>query len=367
MRLRLIGSIMAFCLLSGLTGVPGHICAAAAGEEKGPGPDRLGLREAVGRIAASYGAGGAAVAVVRGGLPDDTYAYGSISGLPVTADTKFCAASLSKVVMTMAAMRLREEGAVDLDADIGRYWGAPVRNPNYKNVPVTLRDILSHTSSIIARDRAARDGAPVRANLVSGAAFNKSVPGAISSWCYNNYAFAVLGLTLELAARETVNSFSGRTLFRPLGISASFGEGGASDGDAGFPGRSGRDFAGGLRISASDLSKLAAVLANDGVYEDQQVLSPESVALMETVNPKKAPDQPFFQGLPLRLQYSVYGQALLYYHTGSADGVYNLLSYNPVTKNGVVVLTAGALGSKDGYGIYKVCGEISSYIYANDF
>ena len=53
----------------------------------------------------------------------------------------------------------------------------------------------------------------------------------------------------------------------------------------------------------------------------------------------------------------------LYYHTGSAYGVYNLLSYDPDAGDGVVVLTTGADGGRDEYGIYAVCGEISRILY----
>lgn len=39
------------------------------------------------------------------------------------------------------------------------------------------------------------------------------------------------------------------------------------------------------------------------------------------------------------------------------------MSYDPETGDGVVVLTVGASASKDGNGIYAVCGNISDYIY----
>ena len=42
--------------------------------------------------------------------------------------------------------------------------------------------------------------------------------------------------------------------------------------------------------------------------------------------------------------------------------VYNL-GYDPDTGDGVVVLTMGADGGKDAYGIYAVCGEISRAVY----
>lgn len=69
------------------------------------------------------------------------------------------------------------------------------------------------------------------------------------------------------------------------------------------------------------------------------------------------------QAYPLRWQDGIYGRDRLYYHTGSGYGVYNLLSYDPIARDAVVVLTTGASGRKDSNGIYAVCGEISQYIY----
>lgn len=70
-----------------------------------------------------------------------------------------------------------------------------------------------------------------------------------------------------------------------------------------------------------------------------------------------------YQAQPMRYRMNIYGRESLYYHTGSAYGVYNLLSYDPSTGDGVVVLTMGANGEQDDYDIYAVCGEISKTVY----
>jgi CubicO group peptidase (beta-lactamase class C family) len=391
----------AFALTAGLsTSVPNQAEKAYAGQvedyisAENAGPDQGALLEtqaAVDRIAEKYGAVGAEVAVIASGFVSDTYVYGSATKGTrlMTADTKIRVASISKVVLGMVAMSLRDDGIIGLDEDISKYWGQTIKNPYCRSIPVTIRSLLSHTSSIKIYSGGANKGwKAIRRQLTSGSCFNPTAPGSVKSWGYNNYGFAVLGVTLEIAAGETVNRIADRELFAPLGINASFG---SDDIDTStlatlyyhngtvarsvnqlkripgnkYPGQSGLSFAGGLLISASDLAKLVAVLANDGVYEDQQLLTPESVALMEAVYPQAVSEQPFYQGLPLRYQTAIYNQDSLYYHTGSAYGVYNLISYNPQTKNGVVVLTTGASSSKDQYGIYRICGEISDYVYSN--
>jgi len=349
---------------------------------------REGIQLAIDSVAEKYGAVGVQVAVVRNGRIVGAFAYGDATKgtRPMTVDVKIRVASLSKVVLGMLVMRLGEVGYLGIDADIGDYWGATVRNPNHVSTPVTIRQMLSHTSSIKVYDYGFfADGETIRRRFLDGSCFGTSTPGAIDSWNYNNYAFAALGLTIEVATDETVNDLAARYLFDPLGIDAAFGPGGVSGTDmlatlytnsggvgrsvdeqkrtlgSTYPGERGEEFPGGLTISAYDLAKLVAVLANDGVYSGISVLTPESVSLMETSQGRSGG---FDQCLPLWRRTNLYGEEELFYHTGSNFGVYSLMSYNPVRGVGVVVLTTGADGKRDADGIYAICGEISEHIYA---
>ena len=114
--------------------------------------------------------------------------------------------------------------------------------------------------------------------------------------------------------------------------------------------------------SAYDFAKLISLLANDGCYENTQLLESDSVAHMEKILETPTPGGSY-QGQPMRLWQGLYGRKRIYFHTGSAYGVYNCASYDPETGDGVVVLTTGAAGSKDKYGIYKVCSELNAYLY----
>jgi N-acetylmuramoyl-L-alanine amidase/CubicO group peptidase (beta-lactamase class C family) len=346
------------------------------------------IQAAVDGAARKYGAAGIQVAVIRNGEIYGTFVYGDATKgeKPMDDDVKMRVASISKVVLGMTVMKLREQGKIDIDADIGDYWGAPVRNPNHSDIPITMRQILSHTSSIRVYDYGFEAGGElVRVGFLDGSCFGRSAPGQIGSWNYNNYAFSALGITVETALGETVNSLAAEHLFAPLGIDAAFGTGSIADTDnlatiytqgggvgrsvdaqkrtlgSTYPGEKGEEFPGGLTISSYDLAKLIAVLANDGEYNGTRILSAESVELMEESQGKTGGG--FEQCLPLRHRADLYGEDELYYHTGSNYGVFNLISYNPVTGNGVVVLTSGASGAQDAYGIYAVCGEISEYVY----
>lgn len=348
------------------------------------------IQAAVDSAASKYGAVGVQVAVIENGKVTDAFAAGWATKDvdPMTAYHRMRVASISKVLVGLETVRLWEQGKVDLDAPIGTYWGVCAKNPYYPDVPVSIRTLLSHTSSISnLGDDASRSYSAVRSRLAGSSGYSHTKPGDISSWTYNNYAFGVLGMTAELAADQCMNTLLRQDLFDIMQVDGAFSAGDLEnnsrlvtltyhDGSVArsaasqrslhaptTPGASGAYFAGGLVISAVDLGKIVALLANDGVYEGLQLIQPESVALMETKYETALSDGSY-QALPLRYQPGLYGRSGLYYHTGSAFGVYNCISYDPSTGDGVVVLTVGASGTKDDRGIYAICGEISNYVYS---
>src|SRR5438874_4040692 len=94
---------------------------------------------------------GVSVAVIHNGEIEWAQGFGVVrlGGAPVTAETLFQAGSISKPVAAMAALRLVQEGKIELDEDVNRYltsWKVP---PNGQWQPrVTLRQLLSHTAGL---------------------------------------------------------------------------------------------------------------------------------------------------------------------------------------------------------------------------
>ena len=339
------------------------------------------LDQAIAGAARRHGAVGVQAAVIENGAVTDVYHYGwAVRGsVPMTDGHKLRTASLSKVAVGLAAALLWEEGAVDYDADIGAYWGVETWKP------VTIRSMLSHTSTLLNSESIAWDYAGVKAQLKGPSGYGGGAPGDLRYWSYNNHAFGVLGQTLELAAGRYLDDVLEERLLGPMGADGSFAAGelrepelvtqlyrgsalGRSVGSQlggrrwSAPGATGRQFAGGFTASAYDCGKLAALLAGDGCFEGVRLMEEPSVELMESCE-DRAISGGTYQALPMRLGSGLYGRERLYYHTGSAYGVYNLLSYDPDAGDGVVVLTTGADGGRDEYGIYAVCGEISRILY----
>lgn len=373
------------CILARLQGardpLTGELSLPGSGEASLSRQNHEALSQAITAAARRHGAVGVQAAVIENGAVTDAYHYGWAvkDSVPMTNAHKLRTASLSKVAVGLSAALLEEEGAVDYDADIGTYWGVRTWKP------VTIRSMLSHTSTLLNNESIAWDCQGVKAQLSGASGYGRGVPGDLRYWSYNNHAFGVLGQTLELAAGRYLDDVLEERVLGPLGADCSFAAGELEEPELvtplyrtnslgrsaaslrsvrrwSAPGATGRQFAGGFTSSARDMGKLTALLAGDGCFEGVRLMDAASVERMESHGSQALPGGSY-QALPMRLRFGLYGRERLYYHTGSAYGVYNLLSYDPDTGDGVVVLTMGADGGKDEYGIYAVCGEISRAVY----
>lgn len=261
---------------------------------------------------------GAAVAIAQDGEIVYTYAYGTavLEGkVPVEDGTLFRTASVTKLATAVGALSLCEQGLLDLDADIGRYLGYPVRNPRFPETPVTLRQLLSHTAGLKHhKDYAKREGPErmaLREMLSDGPNvadnFAKFQPG--EDYEYSNFGAGVVGSVMEAATGQRLQEIMQACVFDPLGIAAYYHPADVP-GDVPMaatyhaenkrkiwdpyrvalePTESGADpeqhydvAVGSLLISAQDLAKLLSVVCGDGSVQGVRILYPETAALMRT-------------------------------------------------------------------------------------
>ncbi|SDF58957.1 serine hydrolase domain-containing protein [Chitinophaga filiformis] len=141
--------------------------------------------------------------------------------------------SVSKTFTTTAAMQLWEKGLIDLNADISSYLGLTIRNPKYPDKPITVFQILTHTSSIIdgkAYGESYACGDPtqslndwIRSTLTpDGTLYNNG--DSFANWSpgdkrkYSNMAFGLLGLIVEKVAKQPFNLYCKEHIFQPLGM-----------------------------------------------------------------------------------------------------------------------------------------------------
>lgn len=144
--------------------------------------------------------------------------------VPVSSDTLFQAASVTKTVVASLALHFVEKGKIDLDRDINDYlksWRLP-DNEFTANKKVTLRLLLSHQSGLPETDLPYHDlTAPTLVQVLNGewparnkAAAAESIPG--SGWQYSNIAFALVQLLIEDVGGQPLDHIMEDVIFRPL-------------------------------------------------------------------------------------------------------------------------------------------------------
>ncbi len=68
--------------------------------------------------------------------------------VPLSLEHKIRAASVSKIAVSIPILMLVEEQHFSLDEDVSALLGWNLRNPNFPKTPITVRSLLSHTSSV---------------------------------------------------------------------------------------------------------------------------------------------------------------------------------------------------------------------------
>ena len=324
----------------------------------------------------AYGAVGAQVVLIKDWKIADIYCFGYASRqdkILVNPNTMFRVGSISKMVTAIGLLRLWEMGLFDLDEDIGRYCDFPVRNPYHRDTPITIRQIMTHTSSLVdyGHYNRAINGTVVKLSSVftsssSSTDFSTNTPGA--KYDYSNFGGGLLGSFIELFTGMTSDEWMARAVYRPLGITASYftpslpkdvyiakiysiaSYSVIMDSMALTHADKTDDYqthyiysAGALSISAYDLAKALLVIAGDGSVDGVRVLEPGTVAMMRTAqNNIGSVTCESKTGLNLNIiQNRLVSGRTLYGHQGKAYGMICAAYCDPTDGTGVVLLTNG--------------------------
>jgi len=293
---------------------------------------------------------GLAVVAVRGGEVVYRHQFGSRRlaangrpALPVDADTLFRIASISKFVTTLGAMKMVEQGRLELDRDLGDYLGYRLRNPHFPDRAITLRMLLAHTSSL--RDEGGFKWAPevdLREVLLPGGRhYGKGAAWASDhapgGWFeYVNFNYGLVATVMERAGGQRFDRLMRELILDPMGLKAGFylaefaparvddvatlyrkrekdgmevwdpaGPWIAQADDFGVEapsappgleryvvGSNGTLFGpqGSLRISANELGEIMLMLMNEGRHGGRQILQPRTIATMLSRQWTASPD-----------------------------------------------------------------------------
>ncbi|SDD84564.1 Uncharacterized conserved protein YbbC, DUF1343 family [Cupriavidus sp. YR651] len=216
---------------------------------------------------------------------------------PMTVDTEFDLASLTKAVATTTAvLQLAERGKLSLDQAASNYWPAFGQHGKQR---ITLRQLLTHTSGLpagVSSSRALRNRASVLQDIVTMAPH----PDAGQRVVYSDINFVVLGEIVQRITGMALDAWCDANIFVPLGMHHSSFHPAASDTAPttqrdGWPVRGrvhdpisaalgGVSGNAGLFSNADDLARYARMLLNDGVTFDggARILAHESLSLLFT-------------------------------------------------------------------------------------
>jgi len=315
---------------------------------------------AIKRAIAAGKAPGAVVQLEHGGaVYQKTYGAKAIEpeSLPMTIDTIFDSASLTKVIATTPAiMLLVERGKLGLDDKVSRW--IPRFEAHGKGA-VTVRQLLTHTSGL----RPGISAKPAWSGVPKAIALAKAerlTAQPDTRFRYSDINFILLGEIVRLASGQRLDEFAVAHLFRPLGMSdtgflqplAKRGRTAPTervDGEllhgvvhdptarrmGGVAGHAG------LFTTAADLSRFARMMLNGGQLNGRRVLKKETVELMTSVHTPKGMktrrglgwdiDSPYSSPRGNHFALGGYG------HTGWTGGS---LWIDPATRTIVILMTS---------------------------
>ena len=224
----------------------------------------------------------------------EAFGYADIAtSTPPQADTMYGIGSVSKMLATVAAMRLVDQGKVELDAPLTRYVPEfTMLSPAYAQI--TVRMLLDHSSGFPGStygDVITSMYYPGYLQQVMDALATeqiKTTPGYMSVYC--NDGFTLIEKLVPAVTGQTFAQFVQEEVLTPLGMDHSaYPLQPFADGAYAKAYRSGvarpREVlnvlaSGGLYSTPTDMSRLATMLMNGGVFNGARALSADSVAEM---------------------------------------------------------------------------------------
>ena len=297
----------------------------------------------------------------------------------VDSNTLFMIASSSKPVTALGILKLQEAGELGLDDPINNYLPFHVANPNFPDEVITIRMLLTHTSSI--RDNweiliplyTLPEGGDsplpltkfLSEYLVEGGElynreenFWKDKPESLFQYC--NVGYALLGLIIEEITAKAFKEFIEEEIFVPLGMEQAYWfladiphrniarphEMSNKHMDFkepkvlnhyGYP-----DYPDGqIRTTTADYSRFIQVFLNDGMVNGKQFLSKTSIDdFLKVQYPNK------FKYQAIAWNYNEFDNWIYYLlmprlpsHTGADPGVATVVSFDPENKIGAIIFT----------------------------
>ena len=336
---------------------------------------------------------GLSISIAKGGsiVWNKHFGYANINeNILVDENTKFILSSASKTITATALMHLSQQNLFMLDDDVDNYLPFDISHPDHPEIPITFKMLLSHTSGI--KDNWSfmpyYDGdSPLELSYYLSQYFSPSgefydsnlnftdyAPG--TGFSYSNIGAALVGLLVEEISNQSFNEYCIENIFEPLGMSDAywflseienlnevalphqFADGSTDSlivlenyGYSDYP-------AGQLRTTSYNLAKFMNLFINDGMFDDVEILSPETIELMKTIH---YPNVAYDQGL--MWYYKTLNEKTLFGHGGSDKGSLTEMFISFSDTVGVILLS----NSRNHEGMAQIENAVFNYAVETDF
>ena len=260
------------------------------------------MAEALTAAMAAHGVPGATLGILADGREEyATFGLADVaSGTPVAAETLFQIGSLNKTYTATAAMRLADEGRLDLDAPLRAYLPGLRLADDEVAGRVTARHLLTHTGGwwgdYFSNAGNGEDAVAIYAEVVLPTLVQIAPLG--EHFSYNNAGFVLLGRVVEALTGRTYRGAVGGLVLEPLDLARSTFDPAVVRRQAhatGYLGPTGEqaptdpqflprsvDPAGGLWSTAQEQLRYARFHLGDGTAGGRRLLRQETLRLMQT-------------------------------------------------------------------------------------
>ena len=241
--------------------------------------------------------------------------------------TKYRTASISKLFTAIAIWQLEEKGLLNITDEASKYLNFPLRNPNFPDTPITIEKLLSHTSSLaengsiynIPYNHSISEFFTNGSEIYYNGSYSKqNGPGYYD---YMNINYCLLGTIIENITNIRFDKYMIENVLKPLNITGSYNiyemsqetldETGTlyekltngtfdingtwtprmDDFTDGYPTANYKEYIigsngalygpmGNLRVSLTELTHLVHMFINNGTYNNNQILKPETIEKM---------------------------------------------------------------------------------------
>ena len=282
------------------------------------------------------------------------------NGVKANEETIYHIGSISKLFVVTAIMQLAEQGKLDIDEDINNYLPFNIMHPDFPDIPLTTRMLLTHTAGLVKPgtynsqngmwNQFPPDMGPPPSEWVPQYLIQGTTDYDPNLWIliqpgeyevYSNIGICVAASIVEELTQQNFREYCKENIFIPLEMNSTsynyadldWGRIAIMYNKNGY-GNTYLDnrvnAAGGAKSTPKDLSHFAICYMNKGIYNGTRILTEESVNII------------------LEIQNEASGKCLIwntyhgnwYGHTGGLElGTSTTLTIQPERKTGLIIFT----------------------------